>query len=116
MRIKTGFYFIGWLLNRLFRTVTKLPMQVHRAYMNTYQDHRGLGFIAWLMTTAVVIAVLAVGTLIIGPATSETLEAVKTITFVASIISIIYFVFCIILDQYEKFETERMASWHTLKD
>ena len=116
MRIKTGFYFIGWLLNRLFRAVTKLPMQVHRAYMKTYQDHRGLGFVAWLMTTAVVITVLGVGTLAIGPATIETIEASKTITFVASIISIIYFVLCVILDQYEKFDNERMASWHTLKD
>jgi hypothetical protein len=116
MKVKTGFYFIGWLLNRLFRTVTKLPMKVHRAYMNTYQEHHGLGFFAWLLTTAVVIVVLGVGTLIIGPATIETIEASKTITFVASIISIIYFVFCILLDQYEKFETERMASWHTLKD
>ena len=116
MRIKTGFYFIGWLLNRLFRAVTTLPMKVHRAYMNTYQEHRGLGFVAWIMTTAVVISILGVGTLAIGPATHETIEASKTITFVASIISIIYFVFCILLDQYEKFETERMASWHTLKD
>jgi predicted membrane protein len=116
MRIKTGFYFIGWLLNRLFRKVTKLPVKVHRAFMNTYQEHVGLGFVAWLITTAVVLLVLGAGTLVIGPATIETLEASKTITVVASIISIIYFVFCILLDQYEKFETERMASWHTLKD
>ena len=116
MRIKTGFYFIGWLINRFFRTATKLPMQVHRAYMKTHQDHFGLGFLAWLVTTTVILTILGVGTLIIGAGTSEAIEASKTITFVASIISIIYFVFCILLDQYEKFETERMASWHTLKD
>lgn len=116
MKIKTGFYFIGWLLKRFFLALFKLPMKIHRAYMKTYQEHFGLGFLAWIVTTTVILTILGLGTLVIGPATHETIEASKTITFVASIISIIYFVFCILQDQYEKFDNERMATWDTLKD
>ena len=116
MKIKTGFYFIGWLLKRFFSKLFNLPMKVHRAYMKTYQDHAGLGFFAWILSTTVVITVLGAGTMIIGVGTIEAIEASKTITFVASTISIVYFVFCVILDQYEKFDTERMATWHKLKD
>lgn len=116
MKIKTGFYFIGWLLKRFFLALFKLPMKIHRSYMDTYQDNAGLGFIAWLVTSTIIVTVVGASILAIGPATSEKLELVKTTTVGTIITLVVYFIGCVIQDQYEKFDNERMATWDTLKD
>jgi hypothetical protein len=116
MKVKTGFYFIGWMFKRLCRTLFRLPLKLHRTFMNTYQDHRGLGFFAWFLTSMVVIFLLGAVGLSIGDTNAESVSNFKTIVTFGYSIAVTYLITCVILDQYEKFENERMASWHTLKD
>jgi hypothetical protein len=116
MTIKTGFYFIGWLMKRFFKTLFSLPMSLHRKYMYTYQDNRWIGFFAWLITSSIVIFIAGVIGLSIGDTNAESISNFGTVYVIGYTVAVIYFITCVILDQYEKFETERMATWHTLKD
>lgn len=81
-----------------------------------YQDHISVGFIAWLITSSIVIFVMACIGLGIGDTSEESVNNFSMICFVGWGVAVTYFITCVILDQYEKFETERMATWHTLKD
>ena len=116
MKVKTGFYFIGWLMKRFFKTLFSLPMSLHRKYMDTYQDHRGMGFFAWIITSSIGIFIAGVIGLVVGDTDAESISNFKTVYVIGYIVAVIYFITCVILDQYEKFENERMATWHTLKD
>lgn len=116
MTVKTGFYFIGWLMKRFFKTLFRLPMRIHRKYMEMYQDHISVGFIAWLVISSIIIFVTACIGLAVGDTREESVNNFSTICFVGFGVAVTYFITCVILDQYEKFETERMATWHTLKD
>jgi undecaprenyl pyrophosphate phosphatase UppP len=116
MKVKTGFYFIGWLMKRFFKTLFSLPMSLHRKYMETYQDNRWMGLFAWLITSSIGIFIAGVIGLVVGDTDAESISNFKTVYVIGYIVAVIYFITCVILDQYEKFETERMATWHTLKD
>lgn len=116
MKVKTGFYFIGWLMKRFFKSLFSLPMRFHRKYMEMYQDHISVGFIAWLITSSIVIFVMACIGLGVGNTREESVNNFSTICIIGYSIAVTYFITCVILDQYEKFENERMATWHTLKD
>jgi hypothetical protein len=116
MKVKTGFYFIGWLMKRFFKTLFSLPMSLHRKYMETYQDNRWMGLFAWLITSSIGIFIAGVTGLVVGDTDAESISNFKTVYVIGYIVAVIYFITCVILDQYEKFENERMATWHTLKD
>ncbi len=116
MKVKTGFYFIGWLMKRFFKTLFSLPMRFHRKYMEMYQDHVSVGFIAWFITSAIIIFVAACIGLGVGDTREESVNNFSTICFVGFGVAVTYFITCVILDQYEKFEDERRDTWHTLKD
>ena len=116
MKVKTGFYFIGWLMKRFFKSLFSLPIRFHRKYMEMYQDHVSVGFIAWLITSSIVIFLMACIGLAVGDTNQESVNNFSTICIIGYSVAVTYFITCVILDQYEKFETERMATWHTLKD
>ena len=116
MKVKTGFYFIGWLMKRFFKSLFSLPMRFHRKYMEMYQDHISVGFVAWFITSSIVIFVTACIGLGVGNTREESVNNFSMICYVGYTVAVTYFLTCVILDQYEKFENERMATWHTLKD
>ncbi len=103
-------------MKRFFKSLFSLPMRFHRKYMEMYQDHISVGFIAWLVISSIIIFVTACIGLAVGDTREESVNNFSAICFVGWGIAITYFITCVILDQYEKFETERMATWHTLKD
>lgn len=116
MRIKTGFYFIGWMLTRLFRTLVKFPLRFHRRCMYNYQRDFGLTCFVWVFITAC-ISMLAGFVAMVSQDTIAQGQDKLAFTFSAVwVISFSYFIICVILDQYEKFEDERLEAWHTLKD
>ena len=116
MKIPTVGYFIGWLMKRFFKTLFSIPMSLHRKYMETYQDNRWMGFFAWIITSSIGIFIAGVIGLVVGDTDAESLSNFGTVYIIGYIVAVIYFITCVILDQYEKFENERMATWHTLKD
>lgn len=116
MKVKTGFYFIGWLMKRFFKTLFSLPIRIHRKYMETYQDHHVMGFFAWLITSSITIFVMAFIGLGVGDTRAESVSNFEKVYIIGYSVAVTYFITCVILDQYEKFETERMATWHKLKD
>jgi hypothetical protein len=116
MKVKTGFYFIGWLMKRFFKALFSLPLSMHRKYMEMYQDHCSVGFFAWLITSSIIIFVAACIGLAVGDTRAESVDNFSVVYVIGYSVAVTYFITCVILDQYEKFETERMSTWHTLKD
>jgi hypothetical protein len=84
--------------------------------MELYQDHHGLGFTAWFITSSVGIFITGCIGLEIGDTRAESVNNFSTVCTIGYSVAVMYFITCVILDQYEKFETERMATWHKLKD
>jgi hypothetical protein len=116
MKVKTGFYFTGWLMKRFFKALFRFPINLHRKYMEMYQDHISVGFIAWFITSSIGIFVTACIGLAVGDTREDSVNNFSMICFIGWGVSVMYFITCAIIDQYEKFQTERMATWHTLKD
>lgn len=116
MRINTGFYFVVWMLKRFFKTLFSLPLGLHRAYMETYQDNHGVGFLAWAVISSCAIFSLGIVGATLGDTRDEIMSNFTMIVSIGWILSVTYFITCVILDQYEKFDDERKSTWNRLKD
>lgn len=108
-------YFAAWLIRRMLRAALAIPTKIHRAFMQQLAEHKGMALFAWTVCTIVTSAVLVLIGLMVGPGDLGFTYA--GFLFKWSIFaSIAYLVICLLLEQYYKFETEQMATWHKVKE
>ncbi len=84
--------------------------------MSVYQDSRVAGTFAWFIVSSVVIAIAGAFALGIGDTRQESIANFEFIVVTLTAISLTYFITCVLIDQYEQFQSERERTWKTLKD
>jgi len=116
MNFSTAFHFTMWVVTKLLKTIFQLPMKFHKNYMAVYQDSRGAGTFAWFIVSAVIIAIAGASALGIGDTVKESVDNMVFTVCVLTGISLSYYITCVLIDQYEQFQSERERTWKTLKD
>lgn len=116
MNIRTSFYFIGWLSKKFIRTLFQLPLKFHNSYLTFYQYDKVAGTFAWFFISALIL-VIGSGIALLTAVDTEHGIIRGVITFrVLAVITVLYYVTCVVQDQYKQFDYERKQTWKTLKD
>lgn len=112
MNYKTPFYFVTWMLARLWSRVAALPKRRHDAITRFYRESTGMFVFAFWALTVVGSGVTAIVALLITQSTDNFVLVGKT----WFVISFCYFVYIVLHDQFRQFDAERQRTWSHLKD
>lgn len=112
MNYKTPFYFVMWMLTRVWSRVSAMPKRWHCAISEMYKESTGMFLFGWACITtcgSAVISLVALFSTAEGAAFGLTLKTCMSI-------SLCYLIFVVLSDQYQQFDAERQGTWQRLRD
>ena len=112
MNYKTLFYFVLWMLTKLWNRLSAVPKSRHRAFTNSYKESPGFFVFMWLVATAVSSTAISLIVLIVTRETDDFVFVGK----LCLLSSLFYFLYIVFSDQFQQFDEERQRTWQHLKD